>query len=134
MNQMLCKVAPALATGCTMVLKPSENAALSARVWAEIVDDARLPAGVFNMVQGDAVTSTAIVAHPDVDMISFTGSTQTGVAVAQGAATTVKRVNLELGGKSPNILLDDADFDALVPAAVSGVMLNSGRRAPPPPD
>ena len=127
MNQMLCKVAPALATGCTMVLKPSENAALSARIWAEIVDDAQLPPGVFNMVQGDALTSTALVAHPDVDMISFTGSTQTGVAVAQGAATTVKRVTQELGGKSPNILLDDADFDALVPAAVAGVMLNSGQ-------
>jgi aldehyde dehydrogenase (NAD+) len=109
-NQIACKVAPALAVGCTVVLKPSEIAPLSAQVWAEIMHEAGVPAGVFNMVNGDGPTvGAALSKHPDVDMMSFTGSTRAGTQVAMNAAPTVKRVTQELGGKSPNIILDDAD-------------------------
>jgi aldehyde dehydrogenase (NAD+) len=128
MNQVACKVIPALATGCTMVLKPSEVAPLSATLFAEILHDAGVPAGVFNLVHGDGPgVGTALSVHPDVDMVSFTGSTRAGIAVAKAAADTVKRVAQELGGKSPNILLDDADFATAVPGGVQGIMINSGQ-------
>ena len=128
MNQVTCKVIPALAAGCTMVLKPSEIAPLSATLFAEILHDAGLPAGVFNLVHGDGPgAGAALSAHPGVDMVSFTGSTSAGIEVAKAAASTVKRVAQELGGKSPNILLDDADFAIAVPGGVQGIMLNSGQ-------
>jgi aldehyde dehydrogenase (NAD+) len=128
MNQVACKVIPALAAGCTMVLKPSEVAPLSSVLFAEILHEAGVPAGVFNLVHGDGPTvGAALSAHPDVDMVSFTGSTRAGVEVAKSAAVTVKRVAQELGGKSPNILLDDADFTKAVPASVQGIMMNSGQ-------
>jgi len=127
-NQIACKVAPAIATGCTMILKPSEIAPFSARVWAEIMDAAGVPAGVFNLINGDGPTVGATLsAHAGVDMVSFTGSTRAGVAVAQAAAPTVKRVHQELGGKSPHIILDDADFGEAVGRGVTAVMLNSGQ-------
>ena len=127
-NQIACKVAPALATGCTIVLKPSEVAPFSAYLFAEILDAAGVPAGVFNLVNGDGPSvGSAISSHPDVDMVSFTGSTRAGVAVAKDAADTVKRVHQELGGKSPNILLDDDGFGEAVSRGVSGVMMNSGQ-------
>src|SRR6266850_7462501 len=127
-NQIACKVAPALAAGCTMVLKPSEVAPLSAYVFAQILHDAGVPAGVFNMVNGDGPTvGAAISSHPGVDMVSFTGSTRAGVAVATAAAPTVKRVTQELGGKSANIILDDADLEATVAAGIQGVVLNTGQ-------
>ncbi|MDT7833606.1 aldehyde dehydrogenase family protein [Aquabacterium sp. OR-4] len=127
-NQIACKVAPALATGCTMVLKPSEIAPFSAQIWTEILHAAGVPAGVFNLVNGDGPTvGAAISSHPEVDMVSFTGSTRAGVEVARNAAPTVKRVHQELGGKSPNILLPDADFQRAVTAGVKGVMSNSGQ-------
>src|SRR5271166_6391205 len=111
MNQIVCKVAPALAAGCTMVLKASEIAPLSACLFAQILHEAAVPPGVFNLVNGDGPTAgSAIASHPDVDMVSFTGSTRAGIAVAVGAAPTVKRVTQELGGKSANIILDDADL------------------------
>ena len=110
-NQIMCKVAPALAAGCTMVLKPSEVAPLNAMILAEIFHEAGVPKGVFNLVNGDGPTvGAAISSHPGIDMVSFTGSTRAGVAVAQAAAPTVKRVTQELGGKSANMILDDADF------------------------
>jgi len=128
MNQITCKVAPALAAGCTMVLKPSELAPGPAIILAEILEDAGVPAGVFNMVQGEGpVVGAAIAAHPDVDMVSFTGSTQGGIAVARAAAPTVKRVGQELGGKSANILLDDVDFDDAVARGVTLCFRNSGQ-------
>ncbi|NNL87680.1 MAG: aldehyde dehydrogenase family protein [Marinicaulis sp.] len=127
-NQIAAKVAPALATGCTMVLKPSEIAPFSAYLWAEIIDAAGVPAGVFNLVNGEGpVAGAALASHPKVDMVSFTGSTRGGVAVAQNAAPTVKRVHQELGGKSPNIILDDADFERAVAGGVKQVMLNTGQ-------
>ncbi len=127
-NQIACKVAPALAVGCTMVLKPSEIAPFSAQVWTEIIDAAGVPPGVFNLVNGDGPTvGAAIASHPDVDMVSFTGSTRAGIEVARNAAPTVKRVHQELGGKSPNIILEDADFEKAVTAGVRGVMGNSGQ-------
>ena len=127
-NQIVCKVAPALATGCTMVLKPSEIAPFSGYLFAEILHDAGVPAGVFNLVNGDGPTvGAALAAHPGVDMVSFTGSTRAGIEVAKNAAPTVKRVHQELGGKSPNIILDDADFKAAVSGGVKQVMLNSGQ-------
>ena len=111
LNQIACKVAPALAAGCTMVLKPSEVAPLNAIVFAEILDEAGVPAGVFNLVNGDGVNVGApLSAHPDVDMVSFTGSTRAGIEVARTRPPTVKRVAQELGGKSANIILDDADL------------------------
>jgi aldehyde dehydrogenase (NAD+) len=128
LNQIAAKVAPALATGCTMVLKPSEISPFSAVIWTEILDAAGVPAGVFNLVQGDGpTTGAAIASHPDVDMVSFTGSTRAGIEVARAAAPTVKRVHQELGGKSPNIVLDDADIGRAVTACVRSVMGNSGQ-------
>ncbi len=127
-NQIAVKVYPALATGCTMVLKPSEVAPYSAQVFTEIVDAAGVPAGVYNMVFGDGPgVGAAISSHPDVDMVSFTGSTRAGVEVARNAAPTVKRVSQELGGKSPNIVLDDGDFAKSVAAGASVMMMNSGQ-------
>ena len=127
-NQIACKVAPALAAGCTMVLKPSEIAPLSAIIFAEILDEAGVPKGVFNLVNGDGPgVGQAIASHKDVDMVSFTGSTRGGVAVAKAAADTVKRVTQELGGKSPNIILDDAHLENTVRGGVMACMLNSGQ-------
>ena len=127
-NQIACKVIPALATGCTMVLKPSEEAPFSAYIWCEIMDAAGVPAGVFNMVNGTGPeVGAAISGHPGIDMVSFTGSTRAGVEVARNAATTVKRVAQELGGKSPNIILEDADMKSAVGGGVRSVMNNSGQ-------
>lgn len=127
-NQIMCKVAPALAAGCTMVLKPSEVAPFSAHIIAEIMDEAGVPAGVFNLVHGDGPgVGAALSAHEDVDMMSFTGSTRAGVAVAQAAAPTVKRVTQELGGKSPNIILRDADLAKAVKQGVMSCFSNSGQ-------
>lgn len=128
MNQIACKVAPALATGCTMVLKPSEIAPFSAVIFAEILHAAGVPAGVFNLVHGDGPTvGAAIASHAEVDMVSFTGSTRAGIEVARAAAPTVKRVHQELGGKSPNLILPDADLQRAVTGGVRGVMNNSGQ-------
>ncbi len=127
-NQIACKVAPALATGCTMVLKPSEIAPLSAYLFSELLDEAGVPAGVYNMVNGDGPGAGApLSAHPDVDMVSFTGSTRAGVLVAKAAADTVKRVAQELGGKSANIILDDADLEAAVTYGVRNCFSNTGQ-------
>jgi aldehyde dehydrogenase (NAD+) len=127
-NQIACKVAPALAAGCTMVLKPSEIAPLSAVIIAEILHEAGVPKGVFNLVQGDGPTvGAAISSHPGIDMVSFTGSTRAGVQVAKGAADTVKRVSQSSGGKSPNIILDDADLARAVSAGVKACFMNSGQ-------
>ncbi len=127
-NQIACKVAPALAAGCTMVLKPSEVAPFNAILFAEVLDEAGVPAGVFNLVNGDGPTvGAAISSHPDIDMMSFTGSTRAGIEVARNAAPTVKRVAQELGGKSANIILDDADFGAAIARDVFGMCVNSGQ-------
>ena len=127
MNQIACKVAPALAAGCTVVLKPSEFAPLSANLFAQILDEARTPAGVFNLVNGDGTVGAALASHPGLAMISFTGSTQAGIAVATAAAATVKRVTQELGGKSANIILDDADFVKAVKDGVQACFRNAGQ-------
>src|SRR5215471_13462958 len=128
MNQIACKVAPALAAGCTMVLKPSELAPLSAHLFAQILDQANVPPGVFNLVNGDGPTvGAAIASHPDVSMVSFTGSTRGGVAVATAAAPTVKRVTQELGGKSANVILDDADLGKAVREGVQACFRNGGQ-------
>lgn len=128
LNQVMCKLAPALATGCTVVLKPSEIAPFSAAIVAEIMDAAGVPAGVFNLVNGDGPgVGVALSSHPDVDMISFTGSTRAGIEVAKNAAPSVKRVAQELGGKSPNIILDDEDFATNVAGGIATMMLNSGQ-------
>lgn len=127
-NQITCKVAPALAVGCTMVLKPSEVAPLSGYVFTQIMHEAGVPAGVYNMVNGDGPgVGTALSRHPDVDMMSFTGSTRAGTLVAQNAAPTVKRVTQELGGKSPNIILPDADLEAAVTRGVLHMYNNTGQ-------
>ncbi|MFN7174404.1 MAG: aldehyde dehydrogenase family protein [Thermaurantiacus tibetensis] len=127
-NQIACKVAPALAVGCTMVLKPSEVAPFNAILWAEVLHAAGVPKGVFNLVNGDGPTvGAAIAAHPEVDMVSFTGSTRAGVDVAVKAAPSVKRVHQELGGKSPNIILPGADLQKAVGAGVQTMMMNSGQ-------
>ena len=127
------KVIPALATGCTMVLKPSEYSPLSALIIAEIMDAAKVPTGVFNLVNGDGPTvGAAIASHPDVDMVSFTGSVRAGIEVARNAAATVKRVHQELGGKSPNIILEDADLEKAVTSGVRFMMLNSGQTCAAP--
>ena len=127
-NQIACKVAPALGTGCTMVLKPSEIAPFSGYIWAEIMHAAGVPAGVFNLVNGDGPeVGAAISSHPEIDMVSFTGSTRAGIEVAKDAAPTVKRVHQELGGKSPNIILEDADFASAVAGGIRSVMMNSGQ-------
>jgi betaine-aldehyde dehydrogenase len=128
LHQVVAKAAPALAAGCTIVLKPSEVAPLTAFILAEIVHDSGLPAGVFNLVTGlGPVVGEALASHPDVDMISFTGSTRAGKRVSELAARTVKRVALELGGKSANVILDDADFEKSVRSGVSNCYFNSGQ-------
>jgi aldehyde dehydrogenase (NAD+) len=128
LHQIAAKVAPALAAGCTVVLKPSEVAPLNAFVLADIFDEVGLPAGVFNLVTGfGPVVGEALAAHPDVDMISFTGSTRAGRRVSEVASATVKRVALELGGKSANVILDDADLDKAVPDGVGKCYFNSGQ-------
>jgi aldehyde dehydrogenase (NAD+) len=127
-NQIACKVLPGIAAGCTMVLKPSEVAPLSGALFAQILHEAGVPKGVFNLVNGDGPTvGEAIASHPDVDMVSFTGSTRAGVAVAIAAAPTVKRVTQELGGKSANIILDDADLESAVTNGARGCFNNSGQ-------
>ncbi|MDR3496833.1 MAG: aldehyde dehydrogenase family protein [Ancalomicrobiaceae bacterium] len=132
-NQIACKVAPALAAGCTMVLKPSEIAPLSALVFAECLHDAGVPPGVFNLVNGDGPTvGAAIAAHRGIDMVSFTGSTRAGIAVAKAAADTVKRVAQELGGNSPNVVLDDADLEKAVSEGALAVFSNSGQSCDSP--
>ena len=128
LNQIACKVAPAIAAGCTMVLKPSEISPLNAIIMTEIMHEAGVPAGVFNLVNGDGPgVGATMSAHPDVDMMSFTGSTRAGILVAQAAAPTVKRVAQELGGKSPNIVLPDADLQKAVGGGVMQMMTNSGQ-------
>jgi aldehyde dehydrogenase (NAD+) len=128
LNQIALKVAPCIAAGNTMVLKPSEECPGNAAIFAEIMDAAGVPAGVFNLVQGDGLTvGEAISSHPDIEMVSFTGSTRAGIMVAKAAADTVKRVHQELGGKSPNLVLPGADLPAVLPATVSGVWINSGQ-------
>jgi aldehyde dehydrogenase (NAD+) len=128
LNQITCKVGPALAAGCTMVLKPSEIAPLNAIIFAEILDEAGVPKGVFNLVNGDGPTvGQALASHPDIDMMSFTGSTRAGILVAKAAADTVKRVHQELGGKSANILFDDVDLSDAVRQGVAGCFGNSGQ-------
>jgi aldehyde dehydrogenase (NAD+) len=132
-NQVACKVFPALAAGCTMVLKPSELTPVAATILAEVMDAAGVPDGVFNMVHGTgSVVGQAICAHPDVDMVSFTGSTRAGREVAIASAATIKRVAQELGGKSPNILVDDVDFAAAMAGALGNMMLNSGQSCAAP--
>lgn len=133
MNQIAAKFAPAIAMGCTIVHKPSEIAPFSAHIFAEIVEEAGLPAGVYNLVQGEgASVGAAIAAHAGVDMVSFTGSTHAGVEVARAAAPSVKRVHQELGGKSANIILDDADLSSAVAGGVAEVMMNSGQSCTAP--
>ncbi|MCW3783177.1 aldehyde dehydrogenase family protein [Defluviimonas salinarum] len=133
MNQIVCKVAPALAAGCTMVLKPSEIAPLSGLIFAEIMDAAGVPAGVFNLVNGDGPgVGSRLSSHPEVDMVSFTGSTRAGILVAQAAAPTVKRVAQELGGKSANIILASADLKAAVEGGVEACMSNTGQSCDAP--
>lgn len=128
LHQIIGKVAPAIAAGCTMVLKPSQLAPLNAYCLAEIMEEVGLPAGVFNLVMGaGSKVGNALALHPDVDMISLTGSTRSGTLVAQAAAETIKRVTLELGGKSANIILDDADLSTAVTKGVYGCFLNSGQ-------
>ncbi len=132
-NQIAVKVFPALATGCTVILKPSELAPYSAQIFAEILHAAGVPPGVFNLIQGDGPgVGVAMSSHPDIDMISFTGSTRAGVDIARNAAPTVKRVTQELGGKGPNIVLDDTAFVGNVAAGVAAMMLNSGQTCSAP--
>ena len=127
-NQIMCKAAPAIAAGCTMVLKPSEVAPLNAMLIADVFHEAGVPPGVFNLVNGDGPTvGEAMSSHPGIDMMSFTGSTRAGVAVAKAAADTVKRVTQELGGKSANIILEDADMKKAVSGGVMGCFGNSGQ-------
>ncbi len=133
MNQIACKVAPALVAGCTMVLKPSEIAPLSGVLFAEVCHAAGVPAGVFNLVNGDGPgVGTRITSHPEVDMVSFTGSTRAGTLIAAAAAPTVKRVAQEMGGKSANIILPSADLAAAVAAGVNAVMSNTGQSCDAP--
>ena len=128
LHQIAAKVAPALAAGCTVVLKPSEVAPINAFILAEIIDEVGLPAGVFNLVTGvGPVVGAAMSSHPEIDMISFTGSTAAGKAVSKAGADTIKRIALELGGKSPNIILDDADLEKAVTDGVGKAFLNSGQ-------
>jgi aldehyde dehydrogenase (NAD+) len=133
MNQIAVKVFPALAAGCTVILKPSELAPYSAQIFAEILHAAGVPPGVFNLIQGDGPgVGAAMSSHPEIDMISFTGSTRAGVDIAKNAAPTVKRVTQELGGKGPNIILDDTAFVSNVAAGVAAMMLNSGQTCSAP--
>ncbi len=132
-NQIVLKVVPALAAGCTCVLKPSEHTPLSAVIYAEMIHEAGFPPGVFNLVQGDGPTvGAALSRHPDVHMMSFTGSTRAGVAVTKDAADTVKRVTLELGGKSPNLVFADADLETAIPASVAECFVNAGQSCDAP--
>ena len=127
-NQIACKVLPAVAAGCTMILKPSEVAPLNAAIFAEVLHAAGVPPGVFNLINGDGPSvGAAMSSHPDIDMMSFTGSTRAGIQVAKAAADTVKRVAQELGGKSPNIILDDADLQTAVAGGIQNMMVNSGQ-------
>ena len=133
MNQIALKVVPALATGCTCVLKPSEHTPISAMIYAEIIHSAGYPAGVFNLVQGDGPTvGAALSCHSDIQMMSFTGSTRAGTAVTRDAAETVKRVTLELGGKSPNLVFADCDLEERVTASVDECMYNTGQSCDAP--
>jgi len=133
MNQIAVKVAPAIAAGCTMVLKPSEIAPFDAIIFAEILDEAGVPAGVFNLINGDGPgVGTALSQHPDIAMMSFTGSTRAGILVAQNAAPSVKRVAQELGGKSANIILDDADLEDAVTDGAKGMFENTGQSCDAP--
>ncbi|MEK9621401.1 MAG: aldehyde dehydrogenase family protein [Alphaproteobacteria bacterium] len=133
MNQIALKVLPALATGCTCILKPSEHTPISAMIYAEILHEAGYPAGVFNLVHGEGpVVGSAMSAHPDIQMMSFTGSTRAGTAVTRDAAATVKRVTLELGGKSPNLVFADCDLEARVSASVDECMFNTGQSCDAP--
>jgi aldehyde dehydrogenase (NAD+) len=133
LNQIACKVFPALATGNSMILKPSEIAPINAMIFAEIMHEAGVPKGVFNLINGDGPgVGTAISGHPDIDMVSFTGSTRAGIAIAANAAPTVKRVAQELGGKSPNIVLDDGAFAKSVARSTAGMMTNSGQTCTAP--
>ncbi|GAB7528363.1 aldehyde dehydrogenase family protein [Pseudomonas sp. 3A(2025)] len=133
LNQIVCKVAPALAAGCTMVLKPSEIAPLSALLFAGILDEAGLPPGVFNLVNGSgSEVGNVLTRHPEVDMVSFTGSTRAGVAVAKNAADTVKRVAQELGGKSPNLIFADADLRSAVTQGIDACFSNTGQSCDAP--
>jgi aldehyde dehydrogenase (NAD+) len=128
LNQIVCKVAPAIAAGCTMILKPSEIAPISGIIFSEVIHASGLPAGVYNMINGDGPSVGQVMAgHPGIDMISFTGSTRAGIIVAKTAADTVKRVSQELGGKSPNIVLADADFEAAVRGGVENCFSNTGQ-------
>jgi len=128
LNQISCKVGPAIAAGCTMILKPSEIAPITGIIFSEIMHEAGVPAGVYNMISGDGPSVGApMSAHPGIDMMSFTGSTRAGILVAKAAADTVKRVSQELGGKSPNLILADADFEPAVKKGVYGVFNNSGQ-------
>jgi aldehyde dehydrogenase (NAD+)/betaine-aldehyde dehydrogenase len=127
-NQIACKLAPALAVGCTMVLKPSQNAPYSAAVMAEILHDAGVPAGVFNLVQGEgAQLGEVFASHPLVDMVSLTGSNAAGASISRAAAASCKRVSLELGGKSANIILPTADLAKAVTHGVTSMMGNTGQ-------
>ncbi|MBB3967000.1 aldehyde dehydrogenase family protein [Rhizobium metallidurans] len=132
-NQIALKVVPALATGCTCILKPSEFTPLNAMLYAEMIDEAGFPAGVFNLVNGDGINcGSALSKHRDIDMMSFTGSTRAGIAVSKDAADTVKRVTLELGGKSPNIVFEDADLEDRVAGSVAECFNNSGQSCDAP--
>lgn len=133
MNQIVLKVVPALATGSTCILKPSEHTPISAMIYAEIIHEAGYPAGVFNLVNGDGPTvGAAMSRHPDVQMMSFTGSTRAGIAVTHDAAETVKRVTLELGGKSANLFFADCDLEERVTASVQECMFNTGQSCDAP--
>lgn len=132
-NQIMAKVMPALATGCTCVLKPSEIAPLSALIFAEIIDEVGLPAGVFNLINGDGCgVGQLLSCHPDVDLVSFTGSTHAGTAISEAAAPTVKRVTLELGRKSPNLLFADADLEQATRWSVANCFGNTGQTCDAP--
>lgn len=133
MNQIALKVIPALATGSTCVLKPSEHTPISAIIYAEIIDEAGYPPGVFNLVNGDGPTvGAALSCHPDIQMMSFTGSTRAGIAITRDSAETVKRVTLELGGKSPNLVFADCDLETQVTTAVQECMFNTGQSCDAP--
>ena len=133
MNQITLKVLPALATGCCCVLKPSEHTPVSAMIYTEILHEAGYPAGVFNLINGEGpVVGAALSRHPDIQMMSFTGSTRAGTAVTRDAADTVKRVTLELGGKSPNLVFADCDLEERVTASVAECMYNTGQSCDAP--
>ena len=132
-NQITLKVLPALATGCTCILKPSEHTPLSAIIYAEMIDEAGYPAGVFNLINGDGPTvGSELSKHPDIQMMSFTGSTRAGICVTKDSADTVKRVTLELGGKSPNLVFSDCDLEERVNASVNECMFNTGQSCDAP--